>query len=68
MLIVLYATISGVKIATFLPNVPHVINDISTGIIALLINLIVTFIVSIFTKNIAIHGKQMKGVKINPFL
>ncbi|WCM14192.1 sodium:solute symporter family protein [Priestia filamentosa] len=67
-LIVLYATISGVKIATFLPNVPHVINDISTGIIALLINLIVTFIVSIFTKNIAIHGKQMKEVKINPFL
>lgn len=61
-LIVLYATISGVKIATFLPNIPHVINDISTGVIALLINIIVTFIVSGLTKNITIHGKQMNNM------
>lgn len=58
-LIVLYATIADVKVATFLPNTPHVINDISTGVIALLINILVTFLVSALTKHISMQQTEM---------
>ncbi|MGE7765909.1 sodium:solute symporter family protein [Peribacillus sp. NPDC096540] len=53
-LIVLYATIFNIKIATFFPTVPHTINDISTGAIALFINIVITIIVSLASKNIPI--------------
>ncbi|BDG35854.1 sodium:solute symporter family protein [Saccharococcus caldoxylosilyticus] len=65
--IVLYATIFNVKIATFFPNVPHVINDISTGAIALLINTVVTLVVSIFTKNMDINKKQMSDIEASNY-
>lgn len=53
-LIVLYATIFNIKIATFFPTVPHAINDISTGAIALFVNIVITIIVSVVSKNILI--------------
>lgn len=53
-LIVLYATIFNIKIATFFPTVSHTINDISTGAIALFINIVITIIVSLASKNIPI--------------
>ena len=62
-LIVLYATIFNIKIATFFPTVPHTINDISTGAIVLLINIVITIIVSIATKNIPIEKKQLTQIK-----
>jgi SSS family solute:Na+ symporter len=62
-LIVLYATIFNIKIATFFPTVSHTINDISTGAIALLINIVITIIVSIATKNIPIEKEQLTQVK-----
>lgn len=62
-LIVLYATIFNVKIATFFPTVPHTINDISTGAIALLINIVITITVSLATKNILIKKEQFTQVK-----
>jgi len=61
-LIVLYATIADVKVATFLPNTPHVINDISTGVIALLINILVTFLVSALTKQISMQQTEMNDL------
>lgn len=60
--IVLYATIADVKVATFLPNTPHVINDISTGVIALLINILVTFLVSALTKQISMQQTEMNDL------
>ncbi|MGE7760343.1 sodium:solute symporter family protein [Peribacillus sp. NPDC097895] len=60
--IVLYATIANVKVATFLPDIPSVINDISTGVIALLINMIVTFVVSALTKHITMQEKEMNDM------
>ncbi|MCM3568608.1 sodium:solute symporter [Neobacillus mesonae] len=59
-LVVAYVTISGVKLSTFWPNVPHVINDISTGAIALMLNLCVTILVSFITKGEAVSGKFKK--------
>jgi SSS family solute:Na+ symporter len=44
--IVLYSTISGANLAKFFPNVPHVLNDISIGAIAVIINFIVAIVVS----------------------
>lgn len=61
-LIVLYATIADVKVATFLPDIPHVINDISTGVIALLFNILVTFIVSALTKHISMQQTEMNDL------
>ncbi|MGE7878781.1 sodium:solute symporter family protein [Peribacillus muralis] len=61
-LTVLYATIDDVKVATFLPDVPHVINDISTGVIALFINMIITIIVSSLTKQINIKETEMNNL------
>lgn len=47
---VFYMQITGAKIATFFPGVPTVINDISTGMYALILNFIVAIIVSLLTK------------------
>ncbi|MCQ6267864.1 sodium:solute symporter [Fictibacillus sp. WQ 8-8] len=62
-LVVLYVTITGVKISTFIPNVPHAINDISTGVVGLLINVIVTLVVSLVTKNRAVSTLHVNEIK-----
>jgi len=49
---VFYMQITGSKIATFFPNVPSVINDISTGMIALIMNFIIAIVVSIATNGL----------------
>ncbi|WP_255294737.1 MULTISPECIES: hypothetical protein [unclassified Bacillus (in: firmicutes)] len=54
-LVVLYATIFNIKIANFFLTVPHAINDISTGAIALFIHIVINFIVSLASKNISIQ-------------
>ncbi|MFC7391710.1 sodium:solute symporter family protein [Scopulibacillus cellulosilyticus] len=54
-LVVLYITISGETIGSLLPFVPQTIKDINSGFIALLINVIVTIIVSLATKNIPVR-------------
>ncbi|GIN91088.1 sodium:solute symporter [Siminovitchia terrae] len=60
-MVVAYITISGVKLTTFWPGVPHVINDISTGVIALIMNLIVTILVSLLGKSKAtLNLKKVK--------
>lgn len=61
--VVAYITITGVKLATFWPGVPHVINDISTGVIALVMNLIVTILISLFRKsNASLNLKRASRV------
>ncbi|MFB7641932.1 hypothetical protein ACFCZI_25030, partial [Peribacillus butanolivorans] len=63
--IVLYATTFNIKIATFFPTVPHTINDISTGAIALFINIVITIIVSLASKNIPIKkGSHHMPIKV----
>ncbi|WP_062234532.1 sodium:solute symporter family protein [Fictibacillus sp. FJAT-27399] len=67
-IVVLYVTITGVKVSTFFPNVPHAINDISTGVVALIINVIVMIVVSLLTKNIAVstlHANEIKKSSIS---
>lgn len=49
---VFYMQMTGSKIATFFPNVPAIINDISTGMIALILNFVVAIAISIATKGL----------------
>ena len=53
LLVVAYITLSGSTIATMFPSFPH-IKDLNVGIVALLINIIVMFGVSGFTKGVFI--------------
>ena len=50
LLVVAYITLSGSTIATMFPSFPQYIKDLNVGIVALLINIIVMFVVSGFTK------------------
>ena len=50
LLVVAYITLSGSNIATMFPSFPQSIKDLNVGIVALLINMIVMFVVSGFTK------------------
>ena len=54
LLVVAYITLSGSTIATMFPGFPQYIKDLNVGIVALLMNMIVMFIVSGFTKNVSI--------------
>lgn len=54
LLIVAYITLSGSTIATMFPSFPQYIKDLNVGIVALLMNMIVMFIVSGFTKSVSI--------------
>ncbi|MFS0784287.1 sodium:solute symporter family protein [Bacillus sp. 1P06AnD] len=47
---VAYISISGMTIGTIFPSLPQVIKDFDVGIVALLVNFIFTFIVSMLTK------------------
>ncbi|MDN4523000.1 sodium:solute symporter family protein [Fictibacillus fluitans] len=67
-LLVLYVTIKEIKISTFLPDVPHVINDISLGFIALIINVIVMLVVSFITRAMAVNSTSLENVENSSFL
>ena len=54
LLVVAYITLSGSTIATMFPSFPQYIKDLNVGIVALLINIIVMFGVSGFTKGVFI--------------
>ena len=54
LLVVAYITLSGSTIATMFPGFPQYIKDLNVGIVALLMNMIVMFIVSWFTKSVSI--------------
>lgn len=54
LLVVAYITLSGSTIATMFPSFPQYIKDLNVGIVALLINIIVMFVVSGFTKGVFI--------------
>ncbi len=57
-LIVLYGAITSHKLIDFFPNIPHVINDISTGMIAVLINFVVAIVVSFATNAFVVKEKE----------
>lgn len=54
LLIVAYITLSGSTIATMFPGVPQYMKDLNVGIVALLVNIIVMFVVSGFTRNVSV--------------
>ncbi len=54
LLVVAYITLSGSTIATMFPSFPQYIKDLNVGIIALLMNMIVMFVVSGITKRVSI--------------
>lgn len=56
--IVLVSTIFEIKVATLFPSVPAVINDISTGAFALIINIIISLFVSIATNKTLNKGNE----------
>ncbi|HSU78879.1 MAG TPA: sodium:solute symporter [Candidatus Angelobacter sp.] len=56
-LVVAYVTITSQTMATIMPFMPQGILDLNTGIVAFVINLIVTFIVSAFTQKVSMEKK-----------
>jgi len=56
--VVLYAAITSHKLIDFFPNIPHVLNDISTGMIAVIINFCVAIIVSLATNHLVAKEKE----------
>lgn len=59
LLVVAYITLSGSTIATMFPSFPQYIKDLNVGIVALLMNMIVMFIVSGFTKNVSVKADNI---------
>jgi solute:Na+ symporter, SSS family len=57
-LVVAYVTLTSQTMATIMPFMPQGIQDLNTGIVAIVINLIVTFIVSAFTPKV---GEEKKA-------
>jgi SSS family solute:Na+ symporter len=57
-LVVAYVTLTSQTMATIMPFMPQGIQDLNTGIMAIVINLIVTFIVSAFTQKV---GEEKKA-------
>lgn len=55
--IVFYGAITSHKLIDFFPNIPHVINDISTGMIAVIINFAVAIVVSLATNHLVAGEK-----------
>lgn len=55
--VVAYVTITNQTMATIMPFMPQGIQDLNTGIVAIIINLIVTFIVSAFTQKVSAEKK-----------
>ncbi|HSU79810.1 MAG TPA: sodium:solute symporter [Candidatus Angelobacter sp.] len=51
-LVVAYVTITSQTMATLLPFMPQAVQDLNSGIVAMILNLIVTFVVSSFTKKV----------------
>jgi len=49
-LVVAYTTVTNQTVATLLPFMPQAVQDLNVGIVAMILNLIVTFVVSAFTK------------------
>ncbi|MFJ8262838.1 sodium:solute symporter [Rummeliibacillus sp. NPDC094406] len=56
--VVLYGAITSHKLIDFFPNIPHVLNDISTGMIAVIINFCVAIIVSLATNHLVAKEKE----------
>lgn len=59
LLVVAYITLSGSTLATMFPGFPQYIKDLNVGIVALLMNMLVMFIVSGFTKNVSIKADNI---------
>lgn len=51
-LVVAYVTITSQTMATLFPFMPQAVQDLNSGIVAMILNLIVTFVVSSFTKKV----------------
>lgn len=56
--IVVIITLTQATIGSLFPALPQVGKDINTGILALVVNVIVTVVVSFATKNAGVHKKQ----------
>ncbi|MEI4622297.1 sodium:solute symporter family protein [Bacillus cereus] len=54
LLVVAYITLSGSTISSMFPSFPQYIKDLNVGIVALVVNIIVMFVVSIVTRNIEV--------------
>lgn len=51
---VAYMTLTNATIGTLFPSLPLVLKDLNVGIVALVVNVFFTVIVSLFTKNLAV--------------
>ncbi|MEZ2659649.1 sodium:solute symporter family protein [Aneurinibacillus aneurinilyticus] len=63
-LMVLYMTVTKKTIGTLLPYASRAIQDINTGYIALLVNIIVMVVVSLVTKNIKINETKPENPRL----
>lgn len=56
--IVLYNAVTGIKLADFFPSIPTYINDLNTGMIALAVNFLIAFIVSLTTNRLIAKSRD----------
>lgn len=56
-LIVGYVTVAHQTVATMMPFMPQWVKDLNIGIVAMIVNLVVTFAVSAFTRNASISAE-----------
>ncbi|MGE7184466.1 sodium:solute symporter family protein [Peribacillus sp. NPDC006672] len=59
---VAYITISGTTLGTLFPSLPQFIQDLNVGVVALMINLVVTITVSVVTARSLSHKKANEHV------
>jgi SSS family solute:Na+ symporter len=65
-LTVAYTTVSQATLATLFPHWPSVIQDLNIGVVALLVNIVVMFGVTLITKPLFVNGQQAANTEGTP--
>ncbi|MDN4593069.1 sodium:solute symporter family protein [Polycladomyces subterraneus] len=57
-IVVVYMTVTNTSIGSMMPFLPQAVKDLNPGIVALIVNIVVMFIVSLLTRNVRVsrHG------------
>lgn len=59
-LLVIYSTVTETTLATLFPNLPNMIKDFDTGLLIMMINFVVTYVVGVSTKKSVNEVKDSK--------
>jgi SSS family solute:Na+ symporter len=64
-IVVVYMAITNTTIGSMMPFLPQAVKDLNTGIVALIVNIVVMFIISLFTRNVRLsrHETASEGLE-----